>query len=176
MDLTVRWTAFPLHPETPDGGRSLEELFAGRGVDIPAVLARLKSTAADLGLPFTARSMTYNSRRAQELGKWAEAEGRGERFHHLVFEAYFAHGRNIAQLQVLAELVAAAGLDPAAAQRVLDEGRYQAAVDADWRRSRELGITAVPTFQIQGRRLVGAHPYEAIRDLALLAGAAAKKS
>lgn len=176
MDLTIQWTAFPLHPETPDEGRSLDELFAGRGVDIPAVLARLKSTADDLGLPFTARSMTYNSRRAQELGKWAEAEGRGETFHRLVFDAYFAHGRNIGHLDVLLELAAAAGLDPLEAQRILDQKRYKAAVDQDWQRSRELGITAVPTFQVQGRRLVGAHPYEAIRDLALAAGAAPRKT
>ena len=171
MDLTLQWTAFPLHPETPEEGRSLEELFAGRGVDIPAVLARLKSTAAGLGLPFTARSMTYNSRRAQELGKWAEAEGRGDAFHLLAFEAYFAHGRNIGQLDVLMDLAASAGLDPQEARMVMAQGRYQAAVDADWQRSREWGITAVPTFQIQDRRLVGAHPYEAIRDLAIAAGA-----
>lgn len=176
MDLTIRWTAFPLHPETPEAGRSLEDLFAGRGVDIPAVLGRLKSTAAGLGLPFTERAMTYNSRRAQELGKWAEAEGRGEQFHRLVFDAYFAHGRNIALMDVLMDLAAAVGLDPKAARMVLDEGRLETAVDEDWQRSRTMGITAVPTFQIQGRRLVGAHPYEAIRDLAVTAGAAPRKT
>jgi len=176
LDLKVQWTAFPLHPETPEEGRTLEELFAGRGVDIPAVLARLKSTAAGLGLPFSERSMTYNSRRAQELGKWAEAEGRGDRFHLLVFEAYFAHGRNIAGLDVLMELAVAAGLDRQAARTVLAQGRFKAAVDEDWRRSREMGVTAVPTFYIGGRRLVGAHPYEAIRDLAVAAGALPRKT
>jgi predicted DsbA family dithiol-disulfide isomerase len=176
LDLTIRWTAFPLHPETPDEGRTLDELFAGRGVDIPAVLARLKSTAAGLGLPFTERNMTYNSRRAQELGKWAEAEGRGDAFHLLTFEAYFAHGRNIARLDVLMELAAAAGLDPGTARTVLNQGHFAAAVDEDWRRCRAAGITAVPTFQIGGRRLVGAHPYESIRDLAIAAGAAPHQS
>jgi predicted DsbA family dithiol-disulfide isomerase len=140
-------------------------------VDIPAVLARLKSTAAGLGLPFTERNMTYNSHRAQELGKWAEAEGRGDAFHLLVFEAYFAHGRNIAHLDVLMDLAAAAGLDPETARSILAQARYKAAVDADWQRSREYGITAVPTFQIGDRRLVGAHPYDAIRNLAIAAGA-----
>lgn len=49
--LEVRWRAFPLHPETPKQGLTLEELFAGRDVHIPAVLARLKKAAAELGLP-----------------------------------------------------------------------------------------------------------------------------
>ena len=33
---------FPLHPETPDDGMSLEELFAGRNVDIDAMYTRMK--------------------------------------------------------------------------------------------------------------------------------------
>jgi predicted DsbA family dithiol-disulfide isomerase len=171
LDLTIRWTAFPLHPETPYEGRTLEDLLAGRGLDIPAVMARLQRTADDLGLPFTARRMTFNSRAAQELGKWAESQGCGERFHRLVFEAYFAQGRNIAQWDVLKNLVAAAGLAPGAAEAALSQGRYKAAVDQDWQRCREMGITAVPTFLMGGRRVVGAQPYEALRQLALAAGA-----
>ena len=48
---------------------TLEALFAGQPVDIPAILARLKRVAGELGLPFGDRPMTYNSRLAQELGK-----------------------------------------------------------------------------------------------------------
>lgn len=171
MDLTIRWTAFPLHPETPDEGRSLDELFAGRGLDIPMMLARLKGAADELGLPFTTRTMTYNSRRAQELGKWAEEMGRGEAFHQAAFKAYFAQGCNIAQAEVLRELASEVGLDPAAATEVLRQGRYRSQVDEDWQRCREIGITAVPTFQMNGRLLVGAQPYDAIRNMALAAGA-----
>jgi predicted DsbA family dithiol-disulfide isomerase len=165
LDLTVRWAAFPLHPETPDEGRTLDDLFAGRDIDIPAVMSRLKRAASDLGLPLADRRMTYNSRRAQELGKWAEENGRGEEYHRLVFEAYFAYGRNIAQWEVLADIVSAAGLDPQTAEAVLNRGTCREAVDRDWQRCRALGITAVPTFHINGRMLVGAQPYEAIRNL-----------
>lgn len=174
FDLTVRWTAFPLHPETPKKGRTLEDLFSGRGVDIPAVLTRLKRTADELGLPFTTRTMTYNSRSAQELGKWAERQGRGERFHQLVFEAYFAQGRNIAQLKVLRDVASAAGLNPDAAEAALNQRMFKTAVDQDWQRCRDMGITAVPTFFMGDRWLVGAQDYETIRQLALAAGAAVK--
>lgn len=34
------------------------------------------------------------------------------------------------------------------------------AVDRDWLRSHHLGITAVPTFRMNGENLVGAQPYE----------------
>ncbi len=129
------------------------------------MLDRLRRTAEDLGLPFGDRTMTCNSRRAQELGKWAEEKGKGDAFHHAAFHAYFAEGKNIAKMDVLTDLAEAAGLSGQEARRVLEEGRYRAAVDADWNRSRELGVTAVPTFILDGRRLVGAQSYEALVKL-----------
>jgi predicted DsbA family dithiol-disulfide isomerase len=165
FDLTVKWVAFPLHPETPEEGRSLEDLFAGRGLDIARMLAQLKATADSLGLPFGTRTMTYNSRKAQELGKWAEAQGYGEAFHISVFHAYFAQGSNIAEPAVLKDLAALIGLDPGQAEQVLSKGLFAAAVDRDWERSRQMGISAVPTFVCDGRGLVGAQPYEALREL-----------
>jgi predicted DsbA family dithiol-disulfide isomerase len=36
-DIEVRWIAFPLHPETPEEGLTLEELFAGKSIDIEKV-------------------------------------------------------------------------------------------------------------------------------------------
>lgn len=156
------WTAFPLHPETPEEGRTLDDLFRGRSMDIPQMMQRLKKVASEEGLPFGDRNMTYNSRLAQELGKWAESRGRGDAFHQTVFRAYFVEGRNIGQPSVLIELAEAAGLPGDAAAQALRDRTFQETVDADWFRSREMGITAVPTFVMGDRRLVGAQPYEAL--------------
>ena len=73
----LRWSVFPLHPETPTEGRELADLFAGREAMIRDMQARLLQVAAAEGLPLVKRSRTYNSRLAQELGKWAEEQGRG---------------------------------------------------------------------------------------------------
>jgi ribosomal protein S11 len=40
----------------------------------------------------------------------------------------------------------ASGLDEAKAREVLEKRTYQAAVDADWEKSRQYGVTGVPTF------------------------------
>ena len=165
LDVAVTWTTFPLHPETPLEGQTLEELFAGRGLDIPRMLAHLKKTADGLGLPFGKRPNTYNSRRAQELGKWAESQGRGDQFHHAAFAAYFADGRNIADMEVLADIAAAAGLPGKDVSQVIETGRYSATVDADWQRSNQLGIQVVPTFHANGRKMEGAKSYEAVLEL-----------
>lgn len=168
----MRWIAFPLHPETPEQGQSLASLFAGRDIDIPSVLAHLKATAEKLGLAFNERNMTYNSRRAQEMAKYAEAQGCGHEFHRRVFEAYFARGENIVNYDVLGKIAAAAGLDPLGAEQAVRQGRYTEAVDQEWQRCRDMRITAVPTFHIDGRRLVGAQSYEAIAAMVRAAGVA----
>ena len=165
FDLSLRHTVFPLHPETPEEGVELAELFAGRGYDLEAVFARLKSVANEVGVPLGERTRTFNSRRAQELGKWAEQMGKGDPFRAAVYEAYFVQGRNIALPDELAAISRGIGLDPKEALAVLQEQRFAAAVDADWQRAREAGVTAVPTFRYGERRLVGFAPYESLRRL-----------
>ncbi|KPK88762.1 MAG: hypothetical protein AMJ94_14205 [Deltaproteobacteria bacterium SM23_61] len=157
--MEVQWRAFPLHPETPEEGRTLEELFAGRNLDIPAMLARLKQVADDLGLPWGTRKMTFNSRLAQEMGKWAEVKGEGDEFHDAVFRTYFVEGKNIAKKDVLLELVKKVGLPVREARKVLESRSFREAVDEDWNLSMKWGITAVPTFVIDGHAVVGAQPY-----------------
>ncbi len=159
----MKWIAFPLHPEMPEEGQTLEELFVGRDIDIPSMMAHLKRVAAGCGLPFGTRTKTYNSRRAQELGKWAESLNKGDEFHTAVFRAYFADGLNIAKIPILVKIAESVGLD--GAEDVLAGGAFKEAVDRDWKYSRVCGITAVPTFVANGRVVVGAQPYNVLEEL-----------
>ena len=161
----LRWTAFPLHPETPENGQTLKQLFAGQAVDLDQVMVRLKQAAQDAGLPFNDRTMTYNSRLAQELAKWAETVDRGDEFHRAVFRAYFVLGTNIGKVQELLDLVRSLGLPEGEAERVLRERTFESVVDLDWARSRELGVRAVPTFVLGRESLVGAQPYKKLAAL-----------
>jgi len=133
------------------------------------MLDRLSQAADELGLALTERTRVYNSRRATELGKWAEAQGRGDAFHDAIFRAYFAEGLNISDVAVLREICSHLDLDPDEAERTLAEGDYRNAVDEDWDYSRKLGVTAVPTFLAAGRTVVGAQPYEVLERLVQVA-------
>ena len=164
FNIDVHWTAFPLHPETPAEGRTLAELFAGRPINIPEMITHMKKVAKELGLPFGDRNMTYNSRLAQELGKWAESQGKGDEFHHAVFKAYFADGLNISNTDTLIEIGKAVGLPEKEIQPVLENRTYKDAVDSDWSRAYKFGVTAVPTFMIQRKVLVGAQPYNVLKS------------
>jgi predicted DsbA family dithiol-disulfide isomerase len=164
-EIQVRWTAFPLHPETPEGGLTLEDLFAGRPVNLAEIKNRLRQVAGELGLPLGDRDRTYNSRLAQELGKWAETRGRGEEFHDAMFRVYFVDGRNIGSIPVLLDVASSVGLPREEAREVLGARAFREAVDQDWNRSHAMGVTAVPTFVMGKQKVVGAQPYEVLEQL-----------
>jgi predicted DsbA family dithiol-disulfide isomerase len=162
----VEWVHFPLHPETPvEGGRALAELFAGRNLDLKSMHAQMKARMDAEGLPYGERTHTYNSRLAQELGKWADTQPGGESLHDALFRAYFVEGRDISRPTVLLEIVERVGLPVEEARRVLQERTFKAAVDADWALSRRYGVTGVPTFVAGRHGVVGAQPYEVLEQL-----------
>jgi len=164
-DVTIEWVHFPLHPDTPMEGRSLEDLFRGRNVDRKAMHAQMKARMDAEGLPYGERTMTYNSRLAQELGKWADTQPGGEAIHDALFRAYFVEARDISDPAVLLEVAGGVGLPVQAAREVLEKRTFKNAVDADWKLSREYGITGVPTFVAGRYGVVGAQPYEALEGL-----------
>jgi predicted DsbA family dithiol-disulfide isomerase len=133
---------------------------------------RMKGLMDAEGLPYGRRSYTYNSRLAQELGKWADTQTGGEALHDALYRAYFVDTRNIGDADVLLEIVAESGLAVEPAREALATRSFSDAVDADWEKSRQYGVTGVPTFVAGGHGVVGAQPYETLERLLAQAGAA----
>jgi len=161
----VKWVHFPLHPDTPQNGRSLKDLFAGRGYDIPKMQAQMRARMQAEGLPYGTRTMTYNSRLAQELGAWADTQPGGEAIHDALFRAYFVDAKNIGDPEVLVDIAKSVGLPADQAREVLEKRTYKDAIDADWQKSHQYGVTGVPTFVVGNRGVVGAQPYEVLEEL-----------
>lgn len=163
---------FPLHPDTPQEGREMAGWYAQRGLDPEAMYQRMKGLMDAEGLPYGKRTHSYNSRLAQELGKWADTQPGGEAIHDKLYRAYFVGSRNIGDPNVLIEIAESVGLDGAEARRVLDERLFKDEVDADWQKSASYGVTGVPTFVAARHGVVGAQPYEVLVQLVEKAGAA----
>jgi predicted DsbA family dithiol-disulfide isomerase len=161
----IKWVHFPLHPDTPMEGRSLADLFAGRGYDIPKMQGQMRARMEAEGLPYGDRTMTYNSRLAQELGAWADTQPGGEAIHDALFRAYFVDGKNIGDQETLVGIATAMGLPGDAAREALEKRTFKDVVDADWEKSHAYGVTGVPTFVAGRHGLVGAQPYEALEQL-----------
>ena len=169
----VKWVHFPLHPDTPLDGQSLEQLFAGRGIDIDESYRQMKERMDAEGLPYGKRTHTYNSRLAQELGAWADAQDGGEAIHGALYRAYFVDAKDIGDKDVLLEVAASVGLDVAAARTVLETRSFKDVIDADWTKSRQYGVTGVPTFVAGVYGVVGAQPFETLEALLQKAGESA---
>ena len=160
--IALRRTFFPLHPSTPPEGLLIADLLAGR--DLTAIHERLHSEMDKLGLPHGDRQYTYNSRLAQELALWADTQREGRPLDKLIYEAYFVHDQNIAHKDVLLPLVEAAGLDVGAAETVLESRSFSSAVDAEWNRARQFGVSGIPTFVYRGYASSGYLPAEQLRE------------
>ncbi len=171
FDIEVKLVHFPLHPDTPADGLSMEKLFEGRDYDPEASYQRMKALMDEEGLPYSRRTHTYNSRLAQELGAWAESQPGGEAIHDALYRAYFVEGKNVGDIDVLLEIAESVGLPTDAAREVLEQRTHEAQVDADWAKSRGYGVTGVPTFVAGGYGVVGAQPYEALEQLMTEVGA-----
>jgi predicted DsbA family dithiol-disulfide isomerase len=161
----------PLHPNTPIEGRSMAEFYAARGIDPEASYQRMKRLMDAEGLPYGRRTHTYNSRLAQELGKWADTQPGGEAIHDRLYRAYFVDACNLSDIDLLVGIADAVGLPPDEARAVLTERRCSDAVDADWAKSHRYGVTGVPTFVAGRHGVVGAQPYDVLVQLVERAGA-----
>ena len=167
FEIDIRWTAFPLHPETPEEGKTLDALFADKNVDFGKIMVLQKRVASRLGLPFGDCRTIYNSRLAQELSKLAESKGKGLEFHKAMFRAYFVKGENIGKTGVLVEVTESINLNGNEAKKNIQNRTYKDAIDSDWKRSSALSVTIVPTFLLNNQVLVGAQKYETLENFFL---------
>jgi len=135
-------------------------MFAGRGIDLNAMHQRMSEEMAAENLPYG-----NNSRLAQELGKWGDTTEHGDALHDALYRAYFVAGKDISNIDELVAIATATGLDAHSARTVLEERSFRAAIDADWEKSHEFGVTGVPTFAVLGMGVPGAQPYEVLQRL-----------
>ena len=127
---------------------------------------------ADEGLPFgEGRSMTFNSRLAQELAKWGEGQTESEQLNMALYQAYFVAGENIGDIDVLIRVAEQLGLPVEEVRSILEERIMRPAIDADWQHALSIGVTSVPTFAVGMTGVAGAQPYEILAQFVEHSGA-----
>ena len=165
QQVQIRWVHFPLHPETPPEGLRLKDLYKNRPEeDVRAAGDHLRKLMAEAGLPYGKRTMTYNTRLAQELGCWADSLTGADPHpvHDALFRACFVHNQNINDVDTLISIAESSGLDGAEARRVLTHRLFSPQVNNDWQRAWASGVTGVPTFSSRDLYVVGCQPYEVL--------------
>jgi len=159
-EIDIELIHFPLHPDTPVEGRKLLDLFRSTQDDIDKKNQNMSALMKKEGLPFNDRVYTFNSRLAQEIGVWAEKLDHSTSIHDNFFEAYFVHGLNIGLENVILEIVDKSGLDTDEAKKIIQNRLFSDEIDQHWKKSRNYGVTGVPTYVYNNQSIVGAQPLE----------------
>ncbi len=158
-DVDVVYRSFELDPNVPPGdGPPLTEYLARKFGDlsrVQAAHARLTSAGAELGIDFRWSQMRRaNTFDAHRLLAWALHSSGAEDQRALkkaLLRAYFTDGREVADHAVLADLAAEVGLDGAAAAAFLTTDDEADFVRAERDEAYGNGISAVPTFIVEGQ-------------------------
>jgi predicted DsbA family dithiol-disulfide isomerase len=155
-EISMTWRPFELNPDTPLAGVDRATYLAARGGD--ATLAaeaqtQLERMGLASGIQFRFDLMTRipNSRRSHLLIAYAARTGLQAEVKDRILRAYFEEGRDIGEVEELAQIAAAAGLRADEVRRALIVRAGQDGVVAAERHAQVMGITSVPTFIFEGQ-------------------------
>lgn len=169
VDFTVH--PFELNPDMPPAGQAqLEHITEKYGITAEQVHVnreQIRARAAAVGFTMNRddASRIYNTFDAHRLLAWAKEKNAQVALKLVLLKAYFTDGKNIADRNVLAELVTQAGLDSAEAREVLASDRFAQEVKADEKRWAQHGINSVPAVIVNDRYLIsGGQPPEVFEE------------
>lgn len=163
----VHWHAYQLDPSLPEHYHGTEQdyLSTMKSMDpqqVSGMLAHVTEQAAGEGLNYDFDTVQpANSFNALRLLEFAKQHGAGDAMKEALLDAHFVRGANIGDQATLVELAAGVGLDAQAAAAALADGSYSEEVNADIAQAKQLGISGVPFFVLQGKYgISGAQPAE----------------
>jgi predicted DsbA family dithiol-disulfide isomerase len=166
-EVDVVWRAFELDPSAPrvrDTQQTYAERLAKKYGTTPQQaqqrIDQMVGAAAKDGLDFRFdRIRPGNTFDAHRLLHLARERGIQDAVKERFLRGYMTEGQPIGEPEALLGLAREAGLDEQEARGLLESDRYAAEVRSDERLARELGISGVPFFVLDGRLGVsGAQP------------------
>jgi predicted DsbA family dithiol-disulfide isomerase len=168
-DVTVTFRAYQLDSSPVPDPVPIKAAMAakfGGAERADQMFAHVTAIAAGDGLRLDFdRAIAANTFDAHRLAAWAADRGRQADMVDAIQRAHFTDGVDIGSPDALAGLAGSIGLDAAAALAYLRSSAGYDNVRADLTEARELGITSVPTFVIDGKYAVqGAQEASVLRE------------
>lgn len=175
----ITWHPFQLDPHMPREGMKytdymLSKFGSEKGIIDATRPVLAASERLGLWINMPAIERVPNTLDAHRLMHWAGLEGAQTPVIAGLMRAHWREGRFIGSAEVLAEIGAAAGMDPVMIRRLLASDADRDTVLRAESHARQRGINSVPTFIVADRHVVaGAQPAALWQQvMAELAGAA----
>ena len=168
---TPAWRIFQLNPDMPAEGVGrkdyLEWKFGGPE-GARQVYGRIEEAAGAIGLEvnFDRIARTPNTFDAHRLIRWSQTTGNQTAVVDQLFHRYFVDGQDIGDWEVLLDVADQAGMERDVVAQLLSGDADRDALKAEEAQAREMGVTGVPCFIINGRHVIqgaqGAETWERI--------------
>ena len=157
-DIEVTYRAYQLDPRAPAGSTSsamegYAKKFGGEDA-ARRIVDHLRSVAEADGLELRLeRAQRANTLLAHRVLWMAEQDPKVDQaaLKQLLLDAYFVHGENVGDPDLVADLASRVGLDAAEVRRRLDGDDGRVEVAAQLNQAADLGITGVPTYVFNGQ-------------------------
>jgi len=163
-DVEITFAPFFLDPSTPPEGKPRRQMT--KPGDAPTAM---EQRATSLGINFSrGRTWSSNSHRALEAAEFVTEEhpDLAVPFHRALFKAYFDDLADINDVDVITKAAESVGVPDTKLRSALLEGWCKDGVDEEIAWAYKAGVTAVPTFVVDGRfAVVGAQDLDVFRDV-----------
>ncbi|MBT2730276.1 DsbA family oxidoreductase [Bacillus sp. ISL-75] len=164
----VEFKSFELDPNSPKNiGQNIHEVLAKKyGMSVEKAKEANQGVgqqAATVGLKFNFDEMKpTNTFDAHRLAKFAKTQGKEAAVSEMLLHAYFTESKHIGDIETLADLAEAAGLNRQEVLQVLnDKEAYATDVRQDESLAQQYGVRGVPYFVINQKYAIsGAQPTE----------------
>jgi predicted DsbA family dithiol-disulfide isomerase len=157
-DVKVTYRAYQLDPSPVPRPLPIKEALAakfGGSSRADQMFEHVTGVAAADGLTLDFdHAIAANTFDAHRLIAWADGQDHQSDMLEALQRAHFQNGVDIGSRSALADVAAGLGLNRNAALSYLESDAGTNAVNADLNEARELGITSVPTFVIDGKYAV----------------------
>lgn len=166
LHFDVFWNPFQLNPDMPAEGverKAYREAKFGGPERARQIDERVTGAAANVGLDFHLDRLTRtpNTVNAHRLIRMAGVNGVQDAVVEALFDAYFCNGADLGDVNKLAEIGHAGGLDYEGVKAMLASDANEKDVLSCDQMARNAGIQGVPSFALQGHVLFsGAVPAE----------------
>ena len=160
---------FFLDPTIPSEGLDRHEYMAAKFGEerLKTIHDPLIAMGKEEGVPFHFDKITRtpNTLDAHRLIRWAKIEDRQAAVKEALMMAYWSEGRDVGDVEVLADIAQACGMNREIVLKALASDQDKQEVLAECQQAQQMGVTGVPTYIINRKYgVVGAQGAEMLAE------------
>lgn len=158
LDVDIEHHPYELMPYAPPEGLHLADYFRKKGItNMAAAFERPEgeARASGLDLNLSAQPYVYRTIYAHTLLRAARMRGTQHALAAALMRAFFHEQRNISDLETLSEIASHHGFRSEEVRALLEDEAEITKTEAEIARTRNAGVSSVPTFQVGPLIIVG---------------------